>query len=193
MSSWSIIKWVGLFVAATALFFALSAPEKAPLPAAKPRAETQGDGSDSVDAPVLSKIERLRAEREVGEVGAALDNLVGEVARWDKMIQEHHASDLGKRLATRRVAVDRLRPFFVEVRPTSAVVDGYRQELRSIQAHLTAMDAPESEYSPGKGVLSVLGEIGAFAETNIGKFKTDYALFRRAVWELEELPEDESE
>jgi hypothetical protein len=192
MSSWSIIKWVGLFGAAVALFFALSAPERTP-PPARTRAEAPGNGTDSVDAPVLSKIERLRAEREVGEAGAALDNLTAEIARWDEMIQEHHASALGKRLATTRIAVDRLRPFFVEERPTSAVVNGYREELRSIQGHLTAMDAPESEYSPGKGVLTVLAEIASFAETNIEKFKTDYALFRRAVWELEQLPEDESE
>jgi hypothetical protein len=126
-------------------------------------------------------------------VGAALDNLAGEIARWDQMLQEYHASELGKRLVIRRVAVDKLRLFFVEERPTSAVVDGYRQELRSIQEHLAAMDAPESEYSPGKGVLNVLAEIASFAETNIVKLKTDYALFRRAVWELEQLPEDESE
>src|SRR5690348_7038814 len=94
MSSWSIIKWVGLFVAAVALFFALSAPERTP-PPARTRAEAPGTGSDSLDAPVLSKIDRLRAEREVGEVGAALDNLTAEIARWDEMIQEHHASALG--------------------------------------------------------------------------------------------------
>jgi hypothetical protein len=197
MSSWSIIKWVGLFVAVAVLLFQLSErPKEAGHRDSLAPGLTEPRDVDEVERTereLLSAIAREEALEEAKRLSPELDDLEAEVARWDKVVVDFKAGEAGKRLLKHRVAVDRLRPFFTESRPTAADVAAKRGTLSLIHSHLIASNSVPSEYQPGERVVTALADIRGFTEGAIEKFKTDYAMFRRAVWELEQSTEEQTE